>query len=298
MPNSDSKLFSLLDKIASKIGALSMSSILFAVDHDADGTHKLDTDGTLAANSDTKIASQKAVKTYADNTWTAYSDVVPTRASADDPTYVLTFAGVDLTSKIGVGMRVKFTQNSATVYGIVTAIAFSTNTTLTIYGGTDYDVLDTATYPITAFHFSGIKAPFGFPLNPLKWRITGGTNGSQVSPTINTWYNIGGNIVLPIGVWDVMYTANVYETHSSGDSEVDVTLGTTTSNSMDDAFRRANYTATNALTSFVTAIKHVSVSSKTTIYRNMMSTRATTTQFWIDLGGGGTESIVAVCAYL
>ena len=61
--------------------------------------------------------------------WISYSAVIPTRASADDPTYVLTFAGVNLTGKISVGMRVKWTQNSTIRYGIVTKISFSTNTT-------------------------------------------------------------------------------------------------------------------------------------------------------------------------
>jgi hypothetical protein len=185
---------------------------------DADEIGLVDSAATFVLKRLTWANLKATLKTYFDTLyvsassdtggWTAYSDVIPTRASADDPTYVLTFAGIDLTSKFGIGMRIKFTQNSATLYGIVTAKAFSTNTTLTIYCGTDYDVLDTATYPISNFYYSLVKAPVGFPLDPAKWtvEITNASLQTQLTPTINVWYNIGttnSQISIPIGCWDV-----------------------------------------------------------------------------------------------
>jgi len=187
---------------------------------DADEIGLVDSAATFVLKKLTWANLKATLKTYFDalyvsvgsdtGGWTAYSDVIPTRASADDPTYVLTFAGVDLTSKFSIGMRIKFTQNSATLYGIVTAKAFSTNTTLTIYCGTDYDVLDTATYPISNFYYSFVKAPVGFPLDPIKWsvRVTDATRRSQGSPGAGTWYNIGttnSQITIPIGAWEISY---------------------------------------------------------------------------------------------
>ena len=79
-------------------------------------TAKIDTDGTLAGNLDTRIPSQKAVKTYVDDNggadWKPYSSVTPTRASSDDSIHVITFAGVDLTSLISIGKKVKLSQTA------------------------------------------------------------------------------------------------------------------------------------------------------------------------------------------
>lgn len=44
--------------------------------------------------------------------WHPYANVVPTRASSDDPVHVLTFAGVDLTSFIQKGSKMKLTQTA------------------------------------------------------------------------------------------------------------------------------------------------------------------------------------------
>ena len=51
---------------------------------------------------------------------------------------------------------------------INTGVGYSSNTVLTLYGGTDYDL---ANSPIIEPYFSAAKAPFGFPLNEGKWRV-------------------------------------------------------------------------------------------------------------------------------
>lgn len=153
--------------------------------------------------------------------WIEYNSVIPTRASADDPIYVLTFAGVDLTSIISIGMRVKWTQNSTVRYGIIQVVTFSTNTTMTVYGGTDYDVDDTATYTISAFAYSPVKVPAGFPSSPLKWQVTlnDTADNGQNSPVQGTWYNPGTlTISAPIGIWDVTFSATVLTRHASSAS--------------------------------------------------------------------------------
>lgn len=228
--------------------------------------------------------------------WISYSSVIPTRASADDPTYVLTFSGVDLTSKISVGMRVKFVQNSATLYGIVTAIVFSTNTTLTLYCGTDYDVLDTATYAISGFAYSSHKAPLGFPMDPSKWEITGGSAGLQLSAVQNTWYNKGGSISIPIGSWTVSYDCEITNLAASGDTELLTTLSTGASSESDSGMTSDSYGGTQYLSSGVRREKIISLSSKTTYYLNIKTTRTNTPNIYINVAGA--PRIRAVCSYL
>jgi hypothetical protein len=241
--------------------------------------------------------------------WTPYSAVIPTRATADDPTYVLTFAGVDLTSMLSVGMRVKWTQNSTVRYGIITAIAFSTDTTLTIYGGTDYDVDDTGTYAISGFHYSAQKAPLGFPLDPTKWtvEVENSTESSQATPAKSTWYNIGSlNIVIPIGVWDVYYNLSVTCNDNSTATSVLSTLSTA-NNSESDAdftsmsgFQIANATNIRNKTAH-TRRKTLVLASKTTYYLNEKTETASVASILInETYNGVTDKTIirAVCAYL
>lgn len=239
--------------------------------------------------------------------WKSYLDVIPTRASADDPTYVLTFAGVDLTSTIGVGMRIKFTQNSTIRYFIVTAISFSTNTTLTLYGGTDYNVDDTGTYAISNFYYSSAKAPLGFPLTPEKWTektIATGVN-NQASPVQNTWYNLGSiSLSIPIGVWRVSYS--VYALCISGSSgtisDMASTLSTSNNSESDINFTSALQSGGAAGTIRTggqnSRSNTLALASKTTYYLNGKTIRASMDSISHQSTNSGAIIIEAVCAYL
>lgn len=264
----------------------------------------LDTDGTLAANSDVKIATQKAVKTYSDNDWKKYSSVVPTRASADDPTYVLTFAGVDLTSILNVGKKIKWTQNGTVRYGIITAISFSTNTTLTLYGGTDYDVLDTATYAISEFHYSSYRTPIGFPLDPSKWTVEFSDTAlrSQASPVGGTYYNIGtSTLSIPIGLWNVEYNVGIQMNATvAGSIELQSALSTANNSGSDaDLIALSSIYSSGAggAGSLHYKRKILSLVSKTSYYLNGMivTTVAGTLYF---RGERSKTFIRAICAYL
>ncbi len=136
-------------------------------------------------------------------------------ASADAPTFTFTVAA-NVTTKYSVGMRVKYTQTTVK-YGIITAVsAYSGgNTTITIYGGTDYTMTSA---DISANFYSSQKAPQGFPLNPLKWSLflTDANNRSQESPAQNTWYNLNSsNIYIPIGSWKVSMSVQLAATRAS-----------------------------------------------------------------------------------
>lgn len=161
--------------------------------------------------------------------WINYSGTMPISGTLDDPSFELVFEDIDLTSQIYVGMRVRYTQ-STVKYGIVTKKAFSTDTTITIYGGTDYDLVSTGTTAVSAFSFSSAKSPAGFPTNPEKWtvEVNNSSNNSQSSPVNGTWYNLGSvNINIPIGSWDVIYQVPLYvERAANGLLAAKVTLST------------------------------------------------------------------------
>lgn len=232
--------------------------------------------------------------------WVSYSAVTPTRASADDPTYVLTFAGVDLTSTISVGMKLKWTQNSTVRYGIVTAISFSTNTTLTLYGGTDYDVDDTASFAISAFNYSPVKSPLGFPLDPSKWSVVVSDTNSldQASPTQNTWYNLGSfSIDIPIGSWAVDYSVALRIVSGGAGQAISSTLSTANNSESDSS--TSTFFVSGFTTDLMTAVKlfNINIATKDTYYLNARTTSTGVTS--IHFRGTALATVVrAVCTYL
>lgn len=121
------------------------------------GTAILDEDD-MASDSATKVPSQQSVKAYVDASgsadgWLAITDTL-TYASAT----TFTVSG-DQTVKYSKGTRIKLTQTS-TKYFVVTGSSFSTNTTVTITGGTDYTLANAA---ITAPFYSYQANPQGYP---------------------------------------------------------------------------------------------------------------------------------------
>jgi hypothetical protein len=267
-----------------------------------------DIDDTSTTNKFATAAELAQIATNEDNIssgWIPYSAVTPTRTSADDPTYVIQFAGVDLTGIMSVGMRVKWTQNSTVRYGIVTAIAFSTNTTVTIYGGTDYDVEDTGTHTISGIHYSNVKAPFGFPMDKDKWmvKVTDTTGRSQASPTQNQWYNLGSiSIVVPIGKWDIDYSVHAYANKNPAvNIAVWATLSNANNTEWDNELTTYGYiqgaSGNLGVVAGVGRSKHLSFASKTTLYLNAKTSTASVTSILFD-NSSIAEVIRAVCAYL
>lgn len=234
--------------------------------------------------------------------WTSYSAVTPTRASADAPSYVLTFAGVDLTSTLYLGMKIRITQ-STVKYFIITKISFSTDTTVTVYGGTDYTVADTGVTAITAFAYSTAKAPAGFNVDPSKWtqEFTDTGNRSQATPSNATWYNIQtATLAIPIGVWNVQYAVVAAAVKNGVTSVTIYTTLSTANNTQSDAYLSTfslNQAGSANLGIYVsvTRQKLLALTSKTSYFLNTQSDTADTLYNRGDLG---TTRITAVCAYL
>lgn len=220
-----------------------------------------------------------------------------TYASADSPTFTATVASQDLTGVLSPGMRLKLTQSTGgTKYFIITAVAFSTNTTITMYGGTDYTLNNEA---ITVPEYSTAKLPVGFPGDRAKWTVTSSdaTERSQATPVQNTWYNLNSlSISIPIGSWDVSYkTYHGSNLDSAAGVRYSFSTLSTANNSESDA----------EFTSFVGAYdikfingpafvqKPLTLASKTSYYLNVRTTIASMTAIY-----RGPANIRAVSAYL
>jgi hypothetical protein len=217
---------------------------------------------------------------------------------ADDPTYTLAIPG-DFSWKYCRGQRVRLQQGSVK-YFIITGVGYSSpNTTLTLYGGTDYDL---ANSPIIEPYFSMAKAPYGFPLDEAKWRVESlvTTDSSQASPAAGTWYNKGGSLAVPIGRWRVEYAAELEVTRASaGALDVFATLSTAASS-------EANKETTTKIgissgVSMRGSVSHcgylLDLAAKATYYLNCKTGQTSMTAIAFK-GSEQKTKVRAVCGYL
>lgn len=219
-------------------------------------------------------------------------------ASEDSPTFVITTPS-DATLHYHVGMRVRLVQAGTTKYFIITAVSA---TSATVYGGTDYTLTNA---PIDRPHVSAMKAPLGFPLTPVKWRViaTDSSNRTQ-APSAGTWYNLHAShsITIPIGVWRLKYQIIGYGTTGAGGTQADVFFTLSTANNTE-----SNSAYTTRLISEIGASKEHGAAilkeqfetrtSKLTMYLNTKANVANMGLVGI-LGGTSQTEIEAVSTYL
>ena len=220
-----------------------------------------------------------------------------TYAATDAPSYTVTITG-DYSAIIMAGMRVMLTD-STVKYFIVTKSTYSApNTTLTLYGGTDYTLSGGA---ISLPFYSMVKAPAGFPLDPLKWTVSlsDTSDRSQATPTASTWYNLGSlSITIPIGSWVVNCKALLYATRAaSGDLSELFTLSTANNSESDSNFTSKVYLIGTAVLSNIFVQKGILVSAKTVYYLNASEADPNCTSIHF-LGTQVPTKITASCAYL
>lgn len=257
---------------------------------------------SAASNAPKKIQKSNLVGAgtgsgIAANGWEA-ADAM-TYASADDPTYTVTISG-DQSAKYSAGMRIKLTQSTGgTKYFIITKVAVSTDTTLTLYGGTDYDLANEA---ISNPYYSVVKAPAGFPLDPAKWTvsITDTTNRSQATPTASTWYNLGGvSLSIPIGCWNVSYGVSVNVGTSSSSTYINVyaTISTANNTGILELTSFAGNSGT-ATTNWMRREGTLTLAAKTTYYLNTKAEASQAIGTLYNYNDLSPAIIRAVCAYL
>ena len=198
-----------------------------------------------------------------------------TYASSDDPAYTFTISAFDATTKYSPGMRVKLTDTGVQ-YFIITKVVFDDpGSTITVYGGTDYDL---STGAITLPFYSTQKAPLDFPLDPNKWteETSSSSNSTQATPSAGTWYNNGGNIVLPIGSWNVRWDGRVgFQDASSVAGGTKGTLSKANNTEDDDKWTTANVqTSATNYGQNQTREGNITISTKDTYYLNVMTPNA------------------------
>jgi hypothetical protein len=228
-----------------------------------------------------------------------------TYASADDPTYTFTISG-DKTSKYYKGMKVKCTNNATTFYGIIskTPTFAAGDTTVTVYGGTDYDLTSSA---ITAPYYSMMKSPAGFPLSTSKWSVvvTDTSDRSQVTPTTGTFYNLNSTSVsIPIGMWTVRchITSHFDAGSASTSAVVDVALSTS-NNSVSDSELRSRIRVVGASsTPSVGGTHHfekfLELAAKTTYYAVIAQTSGISTGTLYFNNGISPLRVEVICALI
>ena len=220
-----------------------------------------------------------------------------TYAAADDPTFTITVPS-GAAAKYSIGMKIKLT-NATVKYFIITKVA---DTVLTVYGGTDYNLVDAA---ITSPYYSTMKAPLGFPLDPDKWTVetTDTGNQNQSTPAEDVWYNLGSiSIDIPIGCWRVNYQVNFIFNKTTATSVQGKTTLSTANNSESDAemtchARLGATEATLVAGHTFNREKNMTLSTKDTFYLNASAVDASTNNIYFR--GDTTPTIIrAICAYL
>jgi hypothetical protein len=207
---------------------------------------------------------------------------------------------VDLSTSIGVGNKVKFTDGTVK-YFVVVAIAA---TRITLFGGTDYSIAGTAA--VTSPYYSMVRTPFGFPLNPTNWTVDyiDTTSRNIANPAQNTWYNIDGiQLIIPIGIWHVSYQVGIGVDRglTTGGENVYITLSTANNSESDAQYTGGFYITATANSEYhqhpIYRFKILNLTTKSIYYQNLRTTLTNQQDLYLN---NGTEPnmIRAVCAYL
>lgn len=208
----------------------------------------------------------------------------------------------DKTAKYSAGMKIKLTQTTVK-YFIITKVEYGApNTTVTIYGGTDYTL---ANATITGAYVSRERNPHGFPMSPTKWTISFSdtTDRQQATPSAGTWYNMGSaTIAVPIGAWLIGYKCCLYTDRATSTfSDSRSTLSTANNSESDSTF--STYSSQSGASGTQQQYAHIQLE----LYKDV----ASAVSYYLNVGtpnsGIGaiglkniyeTAQIYAVCAYL
>lgn len=151
-------------------------------EHNQDGSHA-DVDATtLDVSGATTLTGALTLKSY--DGWINTADTW-TYATAT----TFTIAGVDRTAQFPKGTKIKLTQTTAK-YFYVTSSSFSTDTTVTVTGGSDYSLANAA---ITSPALSYDATPQAFP-SWFNWAPTI-TNVTLGNGTLTAKYSMSGKTV-------------------------------------------------------------------------------------------------------
>lgn len=109
-----------------------------------------------------------------------------------------TIAGVDRTSRFRKGTRVRLKQGGSYKYLAVVGSSFSTDTTVTVFGGSDYSLANAA---ITDNAYSWFALPPGYPESfayPVVWETDSGSVSIGNGTMTGTWMCLGNRAMQTI----------------------------------------------------------------------------------------------------
>lgn len=154
------------------------------------------TAGSLAGSKITDASVDLGAKASTFSGWVTISDTHSYSSwDSTNKTGVVTIPS-DGTTKYSAGVRYRISQaTGGTKYFIITKV---TSTTLTLYGGTDYTLTNET---ISSPAYTVVKAPFGFPLDPAKWTVSGNIGSSDRSTASSTYTSFTDTFSIPIGSW-------------------------------------------------------------------------------------------------
>lgn len=116
----------------------------------------------------------------------------------------------NLTANAGAGFTTDSPFNS-TEYGIITANAFSTNTTLTVQVPEGYAIPTSG--GVSAVAYSTQHTPYGFPSNKGKWRLSAlwrNATATTSNATFGSYSSGGYALAAAIGPWYIGHRGNYY----------------------------------------------------------------------------------------
>lgn len=274
------------------------------IEHDQDGTHgaitttSINNAGSLTQTGASTLTGTLTIKSYDGwitdtHTWTYASGATTNQAT-------FTVAGVDLTGVYQVGDKVKFTQTTVK-YGIVVKTAFSTDTTVSIYMGTDYTIANAA---ITAPAFSHDRSPAGFPSDPIKWTVTVTSANNRTNFGNNVYATLTDAITVPVGSFRLVFEGVVeVATTVAASRRAYVTLSAdasteTNPNTTGVVGQTANSTTSTTTMTTIKTEDNVTPTTATayTLLGKVNNTTSTTTSLF----GSSIQTTVirAICNYL
>jgi hypothetical protein len=186
-----------------------------------------------------------------------------------------------------------------TEYGIITANAFSTNTTLTVQVPEGYAIPTSG--GVSSMSYSTQDVPYGFPRDKGKWIVESRYRIQQAEKTNTTyaqWY--GDQILAPTGVWNLIGTIPFYmpasATAASGDYAISTSTSAVETGDVTANIRVTNNTTVIARATPATISKFISPTSATTYYGIAKTTNAAGT-YGLD-SDDVTQSIQLVFNYI
>lgn len=195
------------------------------------------------------------------------------------------------------GAQADGTINSTVDYGITMSVAADGLTEV-------IQVPEGCTIPtsggISSMSYSGVDAPYGFPLDPNRHTVltVNKVQSSQPNPTANVCYNLGMiMLLLPVGNWNVSIKGKVTSASASAATYASATLSTANNTESDPEWTIGGYAAIIEHQVPFYNQKPIKTSIATTFYLNERTLTASTTALRID-GNENTTIVKATNAYL